>query len=92
MIQFVQPNPLHAQEARHFFFYSDLHFDCRDLQTEVRKSIDEDTPDLIVAMIPGTRTSMSASLFVLEILRRVEQACGTNKQNERIAVLSVMEV
>jgi hypothetical protein len=58
----------------------------------VRKSIDEDTPDLIVAMIPGTRTSMSASLFVLETLRRVEQACGTNKQNERNAVLSVMEV
>jgi hypothetical protein len=43
-------------------------------------------------MIPGTRTSMSASLFVLEILRRVEQACCTNKQNERIAVLSVMDV
>jgi predicted MPP superfamily phosphohydrolase len=88
MSQFVQANPLHAQ-ARYFFFYSDLHFDCRDLQTEVRKSIDEDPPDLIVAMIPGTRTSMSASLFVIEILRPVEQACGTNQQNERNAVLEV---
>jgi hypothetical protein len=84
---------MHAKEARRFFSYSDWHFDCRDLQTEVRwKSIDEETPDLIVAMIPGTRTSTSSSLFVLEILRRVEQACGANKQNEGDAVLSVMEV